>query len=351
MLAGGRRLAVGAFVTVDLQEVHADSLDAYDAAYAESQTAKKKLKVALKKADKTLDAYTANSLYAPELHSRLEKQRDQARETSKGTAPDVSGLSTSEVSEASEDLSKLARRWTKLAGEMDKTAGSVQRSAEEKLDVDARGSLKKTIADARETLASADVDYSGVVPQDQRDKLQKAVNEAENDVSKLVKHDDAKAKEDAVKAAKAAVDKTISDYEAALAEQRRQAEAASAWSGSYGAGSYSRSSQASTAGWGGSYAYSQNGYGQSGYSGNGRSGYYTATSCGGNLAECQSNIDGNASGALNVMVTDVAGTKYYQAHTSSWGASSVNINGQNHALGSWQQAQYIDGKPYGPNDG
>ena len=109
--------------------------------------------------------------------------------------------------------------------------------------------------------------------------------------------------------------------------------------------------QASTAGWGGSYAYSQNGYGQSGYSGNGRSGYYTATSCGGNLAECQSNIDRNASGALNVMVTDVAGTKYYQAHTSSWGASSVNINGQNHALGAWQQAQYINGQPYGPNDG
>lgn len=239
---------------------------------------------------------------------------------------------------------------------MDSTAASVRKSAEEKLDVDARESLKKAMEGARGTLASADGDYSGVVPQDQRDSLRKAINEAEDAVSKSVKHDDAKAKEDAVNAAKAAVDKTISDYEAQLAEQRRQAEAASAWSGSYGSGSYGGSSQASTAGWGGS-GYSQNGYGQSGYSGNsgysgsGRSGYYTATSCGSNVAECQRNIDGNGSGALNVMTTDVAGTKYYQAHTSSWGASSVNINGQNHALGAWQQAQYIDGKPYGPNDG
>lgn len=339
-------IAVCAFVAVDLQEAYADSLDAYDAAYAESQTAGRKLEDAIKKADKTLDAYTADSLYAPELHSRLEKQRDKARGTSKAIARDVSGLSTSEVSEASEDLSKLASRWTKLAGEMDRTAAFVRRSAEEKLDVDARESLKKTAEDARGTLASADGDYSGVVPQDQRDTLRKAINEAGDAVSKLVKHDDAKAKEDAVKAAKAAVDKTISDYEAQLAEQRRQAEAASAWSGSYG-GSY----QAGTSGWGGSYSYSQNGHSQGGYSGNGRSGYYVATSCGSNVAECQRNIDGNGSGALNVMTTDDAGTKYYQAHTSSWGASSVNINGQNHALGSWQQAQYVDGKPYGPNDG
>ena len=339
-------ISVCAFVAVDLQEAHADSLDAYDVAYAESQTAGKKLKDAVKEADETLDAYTADSLYAPELHSRLEKQRDKAKETSKAIEHDVSGLSTSEVSEASEDLSKLARRWTRLAKEMDRTAASVRRSAEEKLDVDARKSLSKTVEGARTTLASADGDYSGVVPQDQRDTLRKAIDEAEDAVSKLVKHDDAK--EDSVKAAKATVDKTISDYEAALAEQRRQAEAASAWSGSYGAGSYGGSSQASTTGWGGSgQAYSPT-YSSTGY---GRSGYYTATSCGGNVAECQRNIDGNGSGALNVMTTDGVGTKYYQAHTSSWGASSVNINGQNHSLGAWQQAQYIDGKPYGPNDG
>lgn len=341
-------ISVCAFVAVDLQEAYADSLDAYDAAYAESQTAERKLRDAIREADKTLDAYAADSLYAPELHGRLEKQRDEAKETSKtATAYDVSGLSTSEVSEASEDLSKLARRWTDLAVEMDSIADSVQRSAEEKLDVDARESLRKAIEAARGTLASADGDYSGVVPQDQRDSLRKAIDEADDAVSKLVKHDDAKAKEDAVNAAKATVDKTISDYEAQLAEQRRQAAAASAWSGSYGG-----SSQSSSAGWGGSgYAYNQNGYGQSGYSGYGRSGYYTATSCGSNVAECQRNIDGNGSGALNVMTTDGVGTKYYQAHTSSWGASSVNINGQNHSLGAWQQAQYVDGKPYGPNDG
>lgn len=344
-LLAAAAIAVGAFVTVDLQEAHADSLDAYDAAYAGCQTAGKKLKVAVEKADKTLDAYPAGSLYAPGLHSRLEKQRDQARETGKCIAHDASSLSSSEASEASEDLSKLARRWTKLAGEMDSTTVSIRRSAEEKLDVDARGSLKKTIADARTTLASADGDYSGVVPQDQRDKLQKAVDEAEDAVSKTVKHDEAKAKADAIKAAKATVDKTISDYDAALAEQSQQAAAASAWSGSYDG-----SSQASTAYQSGSgYAYSPAySYGPNG---NGQGGYYTATSCGGNIAECQSNIDGNARGALNVMVTDVAGTKYYQAHTSSWGASSVNINGQDHALGAWQQAQYINGQPYGPNDG
>lgn len=147
-LLAAAAISVCAFVAVDLQEAHADSLDAYDAAYAESQTAGRRLEDAIKEADKTLDAYTADSLYAPELHSRLENQRDKAKEASKTIAHDVSGLSTSEVSEASEDLSKLASRWTKLAREMDSTAASVQRSAEEKLDVDARESLKKTIADA-----------------------------------------------------------------------------------------------------------------------------------------------------------------------------------------------------------
>lgn len=64
-LLAAAAISVCAFTAVDLQEAYADSLDAYDVAYAESQTAGRKLKDAIREADKTLDAYAADSLYTP----------------------------------------------------------------------------------------------------------------------------------------------------------------------------------------------------------------------------------------------------------------------------------------------
>ena len=71
--------------------------------------------------------------------------------------------------------------------------------------------------------------------------------------------------------------------------------------------------------------------------------------------ECQSNIDRNGYGVMNLMTT-AGGSTYYQIHNSSggssfWGQGSVNINGQNHSVSGWQQATYINGKPYGVDDG
>lgn len=86
----------------------------------------------------------------------------------------------------------------------------------------------------------------------------------------------------------------------------------------------------------------------------GGTGYTVSGTCT-DAASCQQVVDTNPYNTLS-QYNSPNGSTYYQIHNNNGGSSMYNqsstvINGQTHRLGEWQQAQYINGVPYGPDDG
>lgn len=86
----------------------------------------------------------------------------------------------------------------------------------------------------------------------------------------------------------------------------------------------------------------------------GNNGYTVSGTCT-DAASCQQVVDTNPYNTLS-QYNSPNGSTYYQIHNNNGGSNMYNqsstvIDGQTHQLGSWQQAQYINGVPYGPDDG
>ena len=304
------------------------------------------------------DVLDAGKISMAAMHSIAVNARQSL--TDDGTDSDLERLNYAELKEwiaSHEDTATIQARLTRsLHSSMD----TVELAHENKLIDDASKALQKKIDDgnALMKLSENNVDDNAV-----RETLQNALADAGNKIKErsIVNMkasgktiDDAMNKVNGAVQARAgriAAEKAASEEAAAQQTAYYGSSAAAQQTAYYGSSNVSNGSGSYYSGGSSrSYgAYSDSG-GSNGYS------YSVGSSCdGSNVAACQSNIDRNGYGVMNSMTT-AGGSTYYQIHNSSggssfWGQGSVNINGQNHSVSGWQQATYINGKPYGVDDG
>lgn len=290
------------------------------------------------------DVLDAGKISMAAMHSIAVNARQSL--TDDGTDSDLERLNYAELKEwiaSHEDTATIQARLTRsLHSSMD----TVELAHENKLIDDASKALQKKIDDgnALMKLSENNVDDNAV-----RETLQNALADAGNKIKErsiVNMKASGKTIDDAMNKVNGAVQARAGRI---AAEKAASEEAAAQQTAYYGSSNVSNGSGSYYSG-GSSRSYGAYSGGSNGYS------YSVGSSCdGSNVAACQSNIDRNGYGVMNSMTT-AGGSTYYQIHNSSggsgfWGQGSVNINGQNHSVSGWQQATYINGKPYGVDDG
>lgn len=208
----------------------------------------------------------------------------------------------------------------------------------QKLITDAKNSLNDAINNANKTYSDSE---GNVDDNKTRDELKASIDNANNkknsnDVNIMkTTTDEVNAKINAVNDAVKAKADRIAQEKAARAAAAASAASVNA---SYGSNSSYNGNR--------SYGNAKNG---SSHANGGSNGYTTGADCY-SASECQSYLDKHAYNQLQAYHTG-DGATFYGIHNSDggasmWGQSSANINGQNVNLGQWQQATYINGKPY-----
>ncbi|NMM97531.1 colicin transporter [Bifidobacterium sp. DSM 109959] len=361
LIAGG----VGAVLTVACVTGGASALDMHDAdarldaSIASAQAWHGQL---ARQAMKSHDAgrYTKDQVLEQDaqLVSSMDGVEQATREqlSMNVLRPDTTGYTADAKRALAEKLDEQSDANRRDVEQLKDLTPKLEKSKAERDILNAREAVKAALDKGDALLKSSD---GNVDDNKTREDLRNAINaangyEEDRDVNGL----NAKAKtitdklqpvNDAVKARQ---DRIAREQAEAAARAAAQATAARQTSGS---GSYSGSSYGSGYG-GGSYgsgARSYTGTG-SGYSARRSNGYTVGGNCY-SVGQCQGAIDSSGTDVMQAYHT-AGGSTYYGIHNGNggaamWGQSSATINGQQHSLGAWQQAQYIDGKPYGVDDG
>lgn len=334
-----------------------------------SKAYKKKLTSALKKIDDSkVLSYTEPSVM-PDDFSDVAKLNGLKTTGSKLTADKNAASDGWKSSYDSKTISDYINTTTKTNKEMsatitqiNETISDLQSSHHERLVSDAKSHLKTTLASAKKLLSDTD---GRVDDNSSRKTLTDAINSYNENYNDLdsIKSLDSKLSESV---------KTVNDAVAARNSriQREQAmtarqQATTTSSASYATVSNRYSGSRSYSNSGSYRSYVSSSYGNRGYSngsttaasntGNsGRSGYSVAGNCY-SVSQCQSGLDNGSNYQMQAYHAG-GNTTYYGIHSNKggsdmWGKSSVNINGQNKNLGSWTEATYQNGNPYGPADG
>lgn len=268
--------------------------------------------------------------------------------------PDTTGYTADAKRALAEKLDEQSDANRRAVDELRDLTPKLEKSKAERDILNARDAVRNALNKGDALLKSSD---GNVDDNKSREELQNAINaangyEGNRDVNDL----NAKAKaitdklqpvNDAVKARQDRIAREAAEAAARDAAAQAAARQAS-YSGSYGGGSYGS-------------GYSGGSYGARSYAGTGSG--YTARRSGGynvggdcySVGQCQGAIDGSGHDVMQAYHT-AGGSTYYGIHNGNggsamWGQSSTTINGQQHSLGAWQQAQYINGKPYGVDDG
>lgn len=222
----------------------------------------------------------------------------------------------------------------------------LERSKAERDILNARDAVRDALDKGNALLRSSDGNVDDDKP---REELRNAVDAANGyEDGRTVTDLNAKAKaitdklqpvNDAVKARQDRIAREEAGAAARQAAAARRASNSGGHGGStYGSG-YSGGSDAGTS---------------SGYTVRRSDGYTVGGDCY-SAGQCQGAIDGSGYNVMQAYHT-AGGSTYYEIHNGSggsamWGQSSATINGQQRSLGAWQQAQYVNGKPYGVDDG
>ncbi|KAA8831985.1 hypothetical protein EMO89_00200 [Bifidobacterium tissieri] len=271
--------------------------------------------------------------------------------------PDTTGYTPDEKRALAEKLDAQVEANRRDVEQLKDLTPKLEKSKAERDILNAREAVKAALDKGDALLKSSD----GNVDDDQtREDLRNAVNaangyEGNRDVNDL----NAKAKaitdrlqpvNDAVKARQDRIAREQAEAAARAAAAQASAARRTSYSGGHGGSSYGTGYNGGSYGSGAlSYVGTGSGYATR------RSGGYTVGGDCYSVGQCQGAIDGSGHDVMQAYHT-VGGSTYYGIHNGNggsamWGQSSATINGQQHSLGAWQQAKYINGQPYGVDDG